>query len=81
MLLYLRVYFCHQTYQILRKTQIIGKTIKTTNSITKLPNRNFLMTSTFTSRYLETIKEVMLEICLEVMLESYVRLGLTKGRL
>ena len=51
------------------KNQIKEKTTKTTNSITKLRNRNFLMTS-FLSRYLETIKEVMLGIFCLLIIET-----------
>ena len=47
MLLWLMIYFLHQTYQILMKNPNNEKTNKTNNSVTQLPNRNFSMTFTF----------------------------------
>ena len=47
MLLWLMIYFLHQTYQILMKNPNNEKTNKTNNSITQLPKRNFSMTFTF----------------------------------
>ena len=62
MLLWLMIYFLHQTYQILMKNPNNEKTNKTNNSVTQLPNRNFSMTFTFykyTFRNKEIVRNIL----------------------